>query len=553
MTLMGYANDANKDNAARQTPPRDIIHNLLETWHVPGVSVAVINGDQSWTEGFGLAELPLTPFTADTLSYSGSTTKAHVAALLALLIESGKYTDDRGQPLSWKTPISTLIRDDFVLQDEWATAHSTLEDALCHRTGLAKHNNAYLRYVRPDGFHGERRLITLREMVRSLRHLPMASEPRTTFCYSNLMYATLSHVVETLTGQWLGDALRAWLWQPLGMSSTYLSLQDALSSGSQVARGYIWDDKQKRAYTALPRMPTEEVSGSGAIITSAADMARWMRFWLREQHPLSAAGHRSVRRPHIVIGGEGGGGDPAPYDTPLMYAKGWQTSSYRGHRFWTHHGGMDAFGAQVTFFPGLDFGVAVMGNTAFTANAVAEMATWHMVDERLGVPLSERFDWMNKWQSAVRQISDNVRDGLDKIYPDRPAVPVPPSSLPPSSHAGLYHHPGYGYIYLEAVEASEMADTNLVPGAQLRAELPDNNFRVKCDFVHVSGDEWIMYVDLQDAPLALTMHDFAAVEFRIGAGEVAAMGIEWRARSDVEGWIWYEKMAVDGGGGGGAS
>lgn len=344
------------------------------------------------TQTFGFAELPLTHFTTDTLSYSGSTTKAHLAALFALLVESGRYKDDRGQPLSWQTPISALIRDDFMLQDEWATAHLTLEDALCHRTGLAKHNNAYIRYVRPDGFHGARRVITLEEIVCSLRHLPMASEPRTTFCYSNLMFATLSHVIETLTGQWLGDALRKWLWQPLGMNSTYLSLQDALASGSHVARGYFWDE-EKQEYTGFPRMPTEEVSGSGAVITSAADMAKWLRFWLREQRPLSPDGHLSVRRPHIVIGD---GGDPAPYDTPLMYAKGWQTSSYRGCRFWTHHGGMDAFGAQVTFFPDLDFGVAVMGNTAFTANAVAEIATWHLVDERLGVPPSERFDWMTK-------------------------------------------------------------------------------------------------------------------------------------------------------------
>lgn len=140
-------------------------------------------------------------------------------------------------------------------------------------------------------------------------------------------------------------------------------------------------------------MPTQEVTGSGAVITSAADLARWIRFWLLEQGPLSPAAQWSVRRPHIVIGE---GYDPAPYDTPVMYTKGWQTSSYRGHRFWTHHGRMVAFGAQVIFFPGLNFGVAVMGNTAFTTNGVAEMSTWELVDTKLGIPCIERFDWNKK-------------------------------------------------------------------------------------------------------------------------------------------------------------
>lgn len=145
----------------------------------------------------------------------------------------------------------------------------------------------------------------------------------------------------------------------------------------------------------------------------------------------------------------------------------------------------------------------------------------------------------------MQQIKDNVRGGLDKIYPDRPAVPLPPSvSL--EKHAGLYYHPGYGYIDLKAVQGGDTSNTKPAPQAQLHAELPDNNFRVKCDFVHVSGDKWIMYVDLQDAP-TLTMHDFAAVEFRTGVGgSVEAMGIEWRARSDVEGWIWYDRMAEEG-------
>jgi hypothetical protein len=144
----------------------------------------------------------------------------------------------------------------------------------------------------------------------------------------------------------------------------------------------------------------------------------------------------------------------------------------------------------------------------------------------------------------VKQVEQNVHNGLNKIYPAHPKKPIR-SSLPLSKYAGLYYHPGYKYLKVVTNDGKNGKLMNARLDAQLHTEQPDNNFRIKCDFVHVSGEKWIMYVDLMDAP-TLTMHDFAAVEFRIGVhGEVESMGIEWRARSDVDGWIWYKKIHAE--------
>jgi len=56
--------------------------------------------------------------------------------------------------------------------------------------------------------------------VRSLRYLPLTAEPRTKFQYCNIMFVTVSHVVESLTGVWMGDFLSEKIWEPLGMKST---------------------------------------------------------------------------------------------------------------------------------------------------------------------------------------------------------------------------------------------------------------------------------------------------------------------------------------------
>lgn len=141
----------------------------------------------------------------------------------------------------------------------------------------------------------------------------------------------------------------------------------------------------------------------------------------------------------------------------------------------------------------------------------------------------------------MKQVRQNVHNGLDKIYPVRPEKPIR-ASLQLSKYAGLYYHPGYKYLKVVTTDGKKGKVLNTRADAQLHAEQQDNNFRIKCDFVHVSGEKWIMYVDLMDAP-TLTMHDFAAAEFRIGVdGEVESMGIEWRARNDVDGWIWYKKI-----------
>ena len=128
---------------------------------------------------------------------------------MSLLISSSNYSG-----LSWDTPISNLIRDDFVLPDPYFTEHVTIEDALSHRSGMPRHD---ISYGGTDE-KGEKRGV--RDLVRSLRDLPLSAPLRTKFQYCNMMYVTVSHVIESLTGVWLGDFLKDNIWEPLGMQST---------------------------------------------------------------------------------------------------------------------------------------------------------------------------------------------------------------------------------------------------------------------------------------------------------------------------------------------
>jgi CubicO group peptidase (beta-lactamase class C family) len=171
-------------------------------------------------QGYGIATYPSIKVTPSTNFYAGSTTKAFTASALSLLIDnSSSYSS-----IQWSTPISHLIRDDFVLENEYATTHTTIEDALSHRSGMPRHDFSYGgNYPDEGGIGMGVHKGTIRDAVRALRWLPLTAEPRVSFQYCNMMFVVVSHVVETLTGAWLGDFLKERIWGPLGMHGTVSS------------------------------------------------------------------------------------------------------------------------------------------------------------------------------------------------------------------------------------------------------------------------------------------------------------------------------------------
>lgn len=108
--------------------------------------------------------------------YGTSITKAFIAAALSLIVDDVKSFSS----VKWQTPIIQIISNDFVLDDDYSTLHLTLEDAATHRTGMPRHDFSILG--------GNQ---TTRDVVRSLRHLPLTEPLRTTFQYCNLMYSCM--------------------------------------------------------------------------------------------------------------------------------------------------------------------------------------------------------------------------------------------------------------------------------------------------------------------------------------------------------------------------
>lgn len=295
---------------------------------------------------------------------------------MSLLVDD----NEKYPTVQWDTPINQLIRDDFVLENDYATNHITIEDALSHRSGLPSHDCSY-------GGPG----VTVKDIVRSLRHLPLTAEPRTTYQYCNIMFIVASHVIETVTRRKLGELMRELIWKPLGMDATCFTLEDAKNAKEDLAHGYkyLYDDGDGE-YEEVKWMHLEECSGAGMVISNVLDYAKWARAIISQENPLSKKGWEAVFNPRTLMPIE------EPYTGPRAYALGWRMGVYKGQRFYEHSGGVNGFGAELLIFPDQKFAAVALSNTAGTSNFVDQRLTFHLVDEKLNIPAWERFDWNKK-------------------------------------------------------------------------------------------------------------------------------------------------------------
>ncbi|KAI1777305.1 beta-lactamase/transpeptidase-like protein [Hypoxylon cercidicola] len=529
---------------------------VLHSWHVPGVAVAVVDGESTWAEGYGIANFPSSPVTPSTLFYTGSTTKAFTAAVTSLLIASGNFSSSQdSSPLGWQTPISHLIRDDFVLREgyEWAAAHLTLEDALSHRAGFARHDKALAKRSGPDG--GRRS--TVRDVARSLRHLPMALEPRVRWRYCNLMFMVVSHAIQTLTGRWLGTTMRELLWAPLGMNGTFLSVEEALGTpGVEVARGYYWDylgvsgegeeegeggAREKGGFVEVPFSSLEVASGAGGIVSNVLDYSRWIRCLMHEDEctVLPKEAHRELKAARIMLSPESRKG----YDAPLAYALGWQLGTYKGHRVFTHGGGMEAHGAKVYFFPDLKYGVVTLANTAVTSNIAGMEVAWKLINDRLGVSEEERFDWGGSSKKTLDEMLKLADTAVEKLYPDRADPPLP-RALPLQDYVGTYFHPAYRTVTIELAEGGDSSSSSGIEKkkkGELKAVRDNMEWEMTFEFQHVSGESWAVIIDFLNTPNMLN-GQLARAEFVVGVkGTVDKLRMEFLEDGN-EGIIVFDRM-----------
>ncbi|PKS08616.1 hypothetical protein jhhlp_005003 [Lomentospora prolificans] len=498
------------------------VDDLREEWHVPGISVGVVDGDETYTSGYGHARLdPDVEATPDTLYYIGSITKGMTSASLLYVLDS---TANSSRPLSLDSKVHDLIPEDFVLSDDYATLHANVRDLLCHRLGYPRHD---LSYGGP-GFKAK-------DGVRLLRHLQMTKEFREEFQYFNIGYQVAQHIVETLTGKWIGDVFDEAIFGPLGMDSSTVELKVAENMSDRLAKGYAYNNATKESLDLQPWWDGDLV-GPGGVISSVVDFTKYLRAMISQDLPFSKKLQDALVTP--LIPGNTRVTPPNELSHEL-YALGWQITHYRGHRLIYHNGGTPGFTTMNGFLPEKKWGAVVFTNGDLGGSVSSEAAFYRLLDDFLGVEPENRHDASSKYVSYISKRQDRYLNARKTLFPDAPNPPLP-HALPLEDYQGTYFNPGYRNIKLSLVNPADdfpIADkSKKILQAVIALE-----WEAVLDFEHVSGENFAFYLNLRArAPM---LQEIGPAEFVIGSnGKVMRLGMQ--LEPSLEEKIWFDRLEV---------
>ncbi|KAJ8109266.1 hypothetical protein ONZ43_g6180 [Nemania bipapillata] len=294
------------------------VEELIKKYHVPGLAVAIIEGDRTFSAGYGLASLdPPKPCTPDTLFDIASSSKSMTAAAVGLLVRD----NDKHPDVQYDAIVSNLLPGDFVMPGQGYTEGVTVEDILSHRTGMSRHDDSYLsqRAAKPDD---------ARSITRNLRNLTISTPLRSKFIYNNMMYTVAAYLVEKKSGLPFADFLQERFFGPLGMSSTHLQPKRARASGlgDRMAQGHTWNEEEKR-YISFDASDTIEGEGAGSIITSANDYIKWVKALMNREHPIDDEVYKGLTKMRTLVSPDSD--DLEPMTSPVMYAAGLEPALLR--------------------------------------------------------------------------------------------------------------------------------------------------------------------------------------------------------------------------------
>lgn len=419
---------------------REKIIQELPLWDQPSISVGVVKeGEVILAEGFGYADQEKNlKANQETLYQIGSCSKAFTAAAAALLVDQGK--------LEWDRPVHEYLPW-LEFKDPYTTAHATVRDLLCHRTGLPRHDAYWINGP-----------CSRREMVENLRNMEPVWSFRSHWCYQNTCYVAVGMLIEALSGMSWEEFIQKNLLEPLGMHRTTFYV-DAIRKDENHAEPYSrvlpTDLKGYHKISFLKSDREDMAQGIGApygpagsIMSTVSDMCKWLLFNLQEgkvgdRQLISEENMREIHKPNMLMS------EPLLVPFPeqdfYSYGMGWFLETYRGHMMVEHGGNIDGFSALVTMIPDQKLGVVCLTNFNNSSNTYA--TTYEIVDAYLGESNGE---WHQRWRKIIGDIFAQNPENMKRMNGD--PVPNTTPSHPLADYAGTYHNACYGDVVITKQE-----------------------------------------------------------------------------------------------------
>jgi CubicO group peptidase (beta-lactamase class C family) len=342
---------------------------FAERQRVPGIAYGVIvDGRLLHVRAHGLREVPgNAPLDTSSVFRIASMTKSFTALAILQLRDAGRLALD--EPAERYIPELAGLR--YPTRD---APRITVRHLLTHSAGFPE-----------DNPWGDQQLAAtdddLAQMLRT--GVPFSTVPGVQYEYSNLGFALLGRIVQNVAGQPYAQYIRERVLLPLGMTST--TMQAAEVPAGRLAHGYRLQDDR---WLEEPALPDGAFGAMGGMLTSAADLSRWVAFLLDawparddDDSPVLARASRRemqlVGRMRTTVVSRDAAGALSLNAGGYGYGLGITQACEYGHLV-AHSGGLPGFGSLMRWLPEYGVGVIALGNRTYTG--------WGgVVDEAIGL------------------------------------------------------------------------------------------------------------------------------------------------------------------------
>lgn len=396
----------------------------LVDFNVPGMAIAVVkDGQVIMSKGFGVKDVSTkAPVDAQTQFAIASNTKAFTAAALAMLVDQGK--------IQWDDPVVKYLPY-FQMYDPYVTAHMTIRDLLCHRSGLDTFSGDLIWY----GSHHSRE-----EVIRRASQLEPSFGFRAGYGYNNIHFIAAGEVVAAVSGMPWETFVEQNILRPSGMLKANTSIT-AFTPTSNKATPH---NEVNGVNQPIDWVNWDNVGPAGSINAGVDEMSRWLLLQLGKG-TLDGRTYWKEARTYEMWENN----TPKPvgkWQREHMpsrhfngYGLGWELMEYGGRKVVSHGGGYDGMISKTVLVPEENLGFVILTNNI---NSLPSMLTYALLDHYLQP--NHREDWYTTFLTMRKEDMANDLKAKEADLAARKADTTP--SLPLSAYAGIYHSSMYGDI-----------------------------------------------------------------------------------------------------------
>ena len=458
----------------------------MSDWQVPALSIVVVkDGKIVFIKGYGVKDInSKAPVDENTLFMIASNTKLFTGTALAQLEYDKKLSlDDK----------ITKYFPTYKLYEPTTTQLVTIRDLLSHRIGTKTFQGDFT-------FWNSK--LSRSTIMEKMRLLKPSGNFRQQYGYCNSCFMTAGQVIPQVTGKEWQAYVKDSFFIPIGMSTTYASINDAPKD--KLAKPYT------TAYTGnlrdVPFDKWDNLGPAASIISNVTDLAKWLMFQLdsgrvngKQVVPFDVL--QKTRDINSIVNSRRSSSSPTHI---AGYGLGLFVQDYSGRQVYWHTGGAAGMLSVVCFVPEEKLGFAVLSSND-NQNLFSILRS-QILDAYLGVP------YRNRSKQALNGFNADMKKSLKEIDDWKARVKGTAPALPLQAYAGTYNNPLYGSVTISVRDKGLMIKFNSHEDLSATLDYMDNG-------------EWLMqYNNIE--------YGVFAVKFKVNNNKVVS--IETKQNEFVE-------------------